>query len=396
MSRNGTGTYNLPAGNPVVTGTVIASTWANSTLTDIASALTGSVAADGQTPMVGDLDMNNNKITNLEAGTVAGNAIEYDQFVAATTTNVNITGGTINGTTIGETTRSSGKFTTLAANGATTLTSTLAVTGVATFAADSQFNGTGALKVPVGTTGQQPTPATGMLRFNTSSTKFEGYNGTAWGSIAAPAGSNTQIQYNDSGLFGASSALTFDGTVLTVPKITFAASNTPSLTNYQGGAITSGTSVASTSGTSIDFTGIPSWVKRITVMFNGVSTNGSSNLQIQLGTSSGVETSGYNGTAGVVRGGYVGAAGAINATSGFILEYNVVSTAAYLRSGHVSLTAISSNTWVGSGVIGTSSEGNINLLSGNKTTTSTLDRIRITTVNGTDTFDAGSINILYE
>jgi hypothetical protein len=66
MSRNGTGTYNLPAGNPVVTGTVIASTWANSTLTDIASALTGSVAADGQTPMVGDLDMNNNKIVNLE------------------------------------------------------------------------------------------------------------------------------------------------------------------------------------------------------------------------------------------------------------------------------------------------------------------------------------------
>ena len=46
-------------------------------------------------------------------------------------------------------------------------------------------------------------------------------------------------------------------------------------------AITAGTAVASTSGTSIDFTGIPSWVKRITVMFNGVSTNGTSNIQIQ-------------------------------------------------------------------------------------------------------------------
>jgi len=69
MSRNGTGTYSLPAGNPVVTGTVIASTWANSTLTDIASALTGSVASDGQTPMSGDLDMNTNKVINLEEPT---------------------------------------------------------------------------------------------------------------------------------------------------------------------------------------------------------------------------------------------------------------------------------------------------------------------------------------
>jgi len=214
MSRNGTGIYNLPAGNPVVTGTVISSTWANSTLTDIASALTGSVAADGQTPMVGDLDMNTNKIVNLEPGTIAGNAVEYDQFVAATTTNVNITGGSIDGTPIGNTTRSSGKFTTLQANGATTLTSTLGVTGYATFGDNGEFNGTGALKLPTGTTAQQPTPATGMLRFNTTSTKFEGYNGSAWGSIANPAGSNTQIQYNDNGVFGASSALTFNGTTL--------------------------------------------------------------------------------------------------------------------------------------------------------------------------------------
>jgi hypothetical protein len=205
MSRNGTGTYNLPAGNPVVTGTVIASTWANSTLTDIASALTGSVAADGQTPMVGDLDMNTNKITNVEPGTVAGNAIEYDQFVAATTTAVNITGGTINGTSIGETTRSSGKFTTLSANstlgvtGATTLSSTLAVTGYATFSSNGEFNGTGALKLPVGTTGQQPSPVAGMIRYNTTLGQFQGY-GVAWGSIGGGAtggGSDQVFNLND-------------------------------------------------------------------------------------------------------------------------------------------------------------------------------------------------------
>jgi hypothetical protein len=205
MSRNGTGTYNLPAGNPVVTGTVISSTWANSTLTDIASALTGSVAADGQTPMVGDLDMNTNKIVNLEPGTVAGNAIEYDQFVAATTTAVNITGGTINGTSIGETTRSSGKFTTLSANstlgvtGATTLSSTLGVTGYATFGSNGEFNGTGALKLPAGTTGQQPTPVAGMIRYDTTLGQFQGY-GTAWGSIGGGAtggGSDQVFVLND-------------------------------------------------------------------------------------------------------------------------------------------------------------------------------------------------------
>ena len=71
MSRNGSGTYSLPAGNPVVTGTTISSTWANNTLSDIATALTGSVAADGQTTMSGNLNMGNNQITNvvLDGGT---------------------------------------------------------------------------------------------------------------------------------------------------------------------------------------------------------------------------------------------------------------------------------------------------------------------------------------
>jgi hypothetical protein len=64
MSRNGSGSYSLPAGNPVITGTTISSTWANTTLNDIASALTGSVASDGQTPMTGSLAMGGNNITN--------------------------------------------------------------------------------------------------------------------------------------------------------------------------------------------------------------------------------------------------------------------------------------------------------------------------------------------
>jgi hypothetical protein len=74
MSRNGSGTYNLPAGNPVVTATTITSTWANTTLSDIATALTGSLAADGQTPASGNLNMNTNQIKNVVDPTLAQDA----------------------------------------------------------------------------------------------------------------------------------------------------------------------------------------------------------------------------------------------------------------------------------------------------------------------------------
>ena len=82
MSRNGAGTYNLPAGNPVVTGTTISTTWANTTLSDMATALTGSVAADGQTPITGNLQMSSNKITGLATGVSATDAVNVAQLSA--------------------------------------------------------------------------------------------------------------------------------------------------------------------------------------------------------------------------------------------------------------------------------------------------------------------------
>jgi len=86
MSRNGTGTYSLPAGNPVVTNTTISSTWANTTLSDIASALTGSVASDGQTPMTGNLDMNTRKVVNLASATLSGDAVSLNFLQTGTYT----------------------------------------------------------------------------------------------------------------------------------------------------------------------------------------------------------------------------------------------------------------------------------------------------------------------
>jgi hypothetical protein len=154
------------------------------------------------------------------------------------------------------------------------------------------------------------------------------------------------------------------------------------------GAFVRGTSVASTSGTSIDFTSIPSWVKRITVVFNEVSTNGTSGTLIQIGTSSGVVSSGYISTS-------VGTApspGATDYTTGFGIRNDAAS---YVMYGHMVITNISGNIWISSHttrvptIVCPVGGGSVAL-------GGTLDRVRFTTVNGTDTFDAGSINILYE
>jgi hypothetical protein len=149
-----------------------------------------------------------------------------------------------------------------------------------------------------------------------------------------------------------------------------------------------GTAVASTSGTAIDFTGIPSWARRITVMLDGVSTNGSSNLLLQLGTSSGPETSGYRGTAF-----YPGATYSL-LTSGVLLAQG--GAAANITNGSLSFSLVTGNTWAGNGITSYSNSAAISIVSFAKALGGVLDRVRFTTVAGTDTFDAGNINIQYD
>jgi hypothetical protein len=155
------------------------------------------------------------------------------------------------------------------------------------------------------------------------------------------------------------------------------------------GVLTSGTAVASTSGTSIDFTSIPSWVKRITVNYVGVSTNGTSNFLVQLGDSGGVENTGY-----------ASACHGNNVTSSSTAGFNIVNSvsAAGIFSGSLVLTVQDAAlfTWCAMGIGFRNDLAQPFSSSGTKSLSATLDRIRITTVNGTDTFDAGSINILYE
>lgn len=159
------------------------------------------------------------------------------------------------------------------------------------------------------------------------------------------------------------------------------------------GALTSGTYTATTSGTSIDFTGIPSWVKRITLQLVGVSTNGTSSPLIQIGDSGGIETTGYSGAS--VREIDSSSSAGANFTTGFGIA---ATSAANVIHGSVVLTLADAATftWVASGTMALTNSIVTITIAGSKSLSATLDRIRLTTVNGTDAFDAGAVNILYE
>jgi len=172
--------------------------------------------------------------------------------------------------------------------------------------------------------------------------------------------------------------------------LTLQAATATSSVNTLGTVNSGGTNPFPSSGgpTSVTFGSLPSWVKRITVMFNGVSTSGSSLPQIQLGAGS-VTTSGY--VAASTNNAAASSATAV-ATSGFIINS---ANAANTLSGLFVISLLNSNTWTLFGAVAASA--NQYSSSGSVTLSGTLDRVVITTVSpGTDTFDAGSINILYE
>lgn len=98
MAFNGSGTYNLPAGNPVVTGTTISTSWANTTLSDIASALTNCVTRDGQSPATADLPMGSHKITNLATPSASGDALSWGKTANVSALTVATFDGLLKGT----------------------------------------------------------------------------------------------------------------------------------------------------------------------------------------------------------------------------------------------------------------------------------------------------------
>jgi hypothetical protein len=219
-----------------------------------------------------------------------------------------------------------------------------------------------------------------------SSVKLQGNaSGTGAITIASP---NTNNNYTLT-LLAASTTIVGNDTTqtLTNKTLTSPAISGAVMTTMASSVITSGTTQASTSGSTIDFTSIPSWVKRITVMFNGVSMSSTNDVLVQLGVSGTPVATGYVSSSGRISG--TSASGSAN-TTGFNVYFN---GAGLTLDGAMVITTLGSNIWVASHAIaynGGSATGG-----GSVTLGGTLNMIRIKSA-GADTFDAGSINILYE
>jgi hypothetical protein len=188
----------------------------------------------------------------------------------------------------------------------------------------------------------------------------------------------------------------------TAVPLTFFTNNTERMRIASDGVITSGLggmqvisgTAVTASTTAMQFTGIPSWVKRITIIFNSISYNANALPMVQIGSGS-FATSGYAGMGFSAVG---TATGVTNFTTGFTYGNTTGSvTAATLLSGVCILVNTYGNVWVASGSIGSSaSSAATHTTNGNITLGGVLDRVQITSNAGTATFDNGNFNILYE
>lgn len=152
------------------------------------------------------------------------------------------------------------------------------------------------------------------------------------------------------------------------------------------------TEQATTSGTAFSFTGVPAWARRVTIFFDGVSLTGTDDILVQIGDSGGLETTGYlgassnspNGANPIVN----------NFTNGFGIKGG---GNAVVLHGELTLSLMrpAANTWVAKGGLGRSDAASTIITAGSKSLSAALDRLTITRT-GSDTFDAGIVNISYE
>lgn len=242
------------------------------------------------------------------------------------------------------------------------------------------FDPNGAETIDGGATKSVVGPSSGFIHCDGTAFYTNGF--TAGGSGSITASGYTQ---NTARLLGRTTAAAGAIEEISVSGGTFAAG-----VLTVGGGITLGTPTASTSGTSIDYTSIPAGVKRITAHFNGVSSNGTSNFLIQLGDSGGIETSGYTGA------GWSVAIGSATSTAGFLIRNNSGSS---VVQGALTMAMNNSTThnWTAWGVFSRSDSAENWVAAGCKAVSAgPVDRVRFTTVSGTDTWDLGEVNITTE
>ncbi|MFA6040612.1 MAG: hypothetical protein WC733_03835 [Methylophilus sp.] len=451
MPRNGAGSYTLVSGNPVVTNTTISSTWANNTLSDIATALTQSIAKDGQTVPTANLPMGGFKLTNLASGTAAtdsanlgqtqSDATKYLASVAGTDTITGSLNPAITAYAAGQTFR----FVAAASNtGAVTIninslgakaitkegTTALAagdilinalyeivydgtqfqlvnssidwnggtVSGATTFSADVTMSGATMKWVKgadVASATALPLITDGNYFDVTGTTTITSFNSVGVGTwVALQFDGALTLTHNATDLIlpGAANITTAAGDEAIFIEYASGDYRCISYTKASGlpiaGGVTQMTTNSSTAVTEKDFTGIPSTAKIIVIASAGSSLSGTSSFLVQIGnttftTSSYVSTSNQYNAASTTSG--------VSSTAGFVINSG---SATNVFSGAMTLIHITGNVWV-SYHNGKLSTTNVCSGGGDISLGAVLDRVRITTVNGTDTFDAGSFNVIY-
>jgi len=203
-----------------------------------------------------------------------------------------------------------------------------------------------------------------------------------------PPGSRSTDRRAGRMLLNGSGALGFSGTNYGTPGQVLV-SNGSGGTPTWGSHINLGTAVNTTSGTAIDFTGLPAGIKRLTLSFSQLSTSGTSSVVLRIGSGSFLAT------------GYLGGGGGFDDTTG---QYAFTSTdgfalgspgAANVRDGTVHIVRTSSTLWSASGVIYSNNQQMISV-AGSISFSGDITGVRLTTSGGANTFDNGTANILWE
>ncbi len=411
MPFNGSGIYSLPAGNPVVTGTTISSSWANSTLSDIGTALTACLTKSGESTPTANIPMGTFKLTGMGVGSAATDSVTLGQAQAAAFAWCGTSGGSANAQTLTPspaiTAYAAGQTFRFKAGYSNAGATTLAISGLATIAL--QANGAACVggevvanqfyEITLDTTSTAQ-----LLRIGTAagagSITASGYSMTTarlLGRTTASTGAIEEISVaasltlNAGSLSGTAATTTQAGVAELLTQAEYdAATDTTRVPTANLNRIALKTAVPTTSGTAWGFTGVPAGSQRLALMFNGWSTNGTSAPLIQLGDSGGYENSGYLGAGSIIT----TAVSTTNFTTGFGTTTGVEVTlhgTVYLERENTS-----SNTWECSGTLYDSAAARSYTIGGKKSLSGELDRIQLTTVGGTDAGDAGEIALSVE
>lgn len=468
MARDGSGTYSLPSGNPVTTGTTVSSTTHNNTMSDIASALTASVAKNGETTMTGNLPMGGFKLTGLADGSAAADSMALGQLQKQTGAYVSTVGGTADAITLtpspAATAYAAGQKFSFISSGANTGATTVNVSALgvksitksgttalvsgdipASALIEIQYDGTqfqlrGVTANAVLTSGNQTVAGDKTFTGNNTHSGTQTISGVttmsgkslwiAEGAAVASA-SSTNIWVGDGNTVHITGTATINdfatapqaGAIMhCIADAAFTIANSATITvpgnanytvevgdtfsiyaettttfrviNYQKvdgtpiiGEFTNSAITATTSGTSKDITGIPTWAKEVTIQLNNVSIDASTQLIIQIGDSGGIETTGYEST--VIELLPATAVDGNRSTTYFNAAYTIPATTGIHGNARLTLVDASTNTWNYTGQFCRGDASNSYIVQGTKSLTAAMDRVRLTTSSGTANFDSG-------